>query len=178
MGPTRDDKQLPPVHYYDMGPVLPRLLHRIALRTAHALRLWWWRGTRRTVRGCNVIAVSATGQVLLVRHSYHARDCWMLPGGGLASTEEPIVAAARELAEETGCTLHDARHLGTITLDRSGWTNLIELVGGETGDTPHADGREIEEASFFDPLDLPENTSGSVRAIIARWHRDQNGNSA
>lgn len=158
--------------------LLPRSVHRLALRIAHALRLWWWRKAGRTVRGCNVIAANSMGQVLLVRHSYHARECWMLPGGGLAGNEDPLATAARELAEETGCTLEEARHLGTFTLDRNGWTNLIELVVGETGDIPHADGREIEEARFFDPLNLPENTSGSVCAMILRRHRVQNGNSA
>lgn len=163
------------------GPMmrfLPPALHRLALRFAHALRLWWWRRSGRTVRGCNVIATNASGQILLVRHSYHARDTWLLPGGGLANGEDPLATAARELAEETGCRLVDARHLGTITLDRTGWTNLVELVTGQTGDAPRADSREIEEARFFDPSRLPEHTSGHARAMIGRWQQDQNGNSA
>lgn len=157
---------------------LPGPLHRTLLRTAHASRLWYWRITRKRVRGCNVIAVNAAGEVLLVRHSYHARDTWMLPGGGLGRDERPEVTASRELLEETGCILDAPRHLGTVVLDRKGWTNAIELVVGTTGDLPAADGREIEEARFFAAEALPANTSGPVREMVARWLADQNGSSA
>lgn len=157
---------------------LPGPIHRTALRGAHALRLWWWRATRRTVRGCNVIAANDRGEVLLVRHSYHARETWMLPGGGLGREESPLSAAARELCEETGCTLAASEHLGTIALDRGGWTNLIELVAGRTAGPPLADGREIEEARFFSACALPANTSEAVRGMIAQWQEHQNGNSA
>ena len=160
-----------------MLDLLPGPLHRLALRAAHALRLFWWRTTRRTVRGTTVIAADARGRVLLVRHSYHASHVWMLPGGGLGRGESAIEAASRELAEETGCTLSGPSHIGTVTLDRRGWTNLLDVIAGRTDDTPRADGREIVEARFFDPLSLPESTSASVRAMIADW-RDQNGSSA
>ncbi len=156
---------------------LPGPLHRIVLRTAHTLRLYWWRKTRRTVRGTNVIATDAQGRVLLVRHSYHASQTWMLPGGGLSAGESPVAAAMRELVEETGCTLASPRHIDSVTLNRSGWTNLVELVAGRTDDSPRADGREIIAARFFDPADLPENTSTATRAMIA-GNRAQNGSSA
>lgn len=158
--------------------ILPGSIHRILLRTAHAARLWYWRKTRRQVRGCNVIAANPAGEVLLVRHSYHAPDTWMLPGGGLGSDENPQLAAVRELLEETGCRLDDPRHLDTVVLDRKGWTNTIELVVGTTFDHPAPDRREIEEACFFPAGKLPENTSRPARGMIARWQADQNGNSA
>nr|WP_246415506.1 NUDIX domain-containing protein [Novosphingobium taihuense] len=158
--------------------MLPGPFHRSLLRSAHALRLWWWRRTARFVRGCNVIVANPAGHVLLVRHSYHARNKWMLPGGGLGRHESPLDTATRELFEETGCRLERAEHLGTILLDRSGWTNAIELVTGTTRDTPVADGREIEEARFFPPDTLPESATQAVRAMIARWLDAQNGNSA
>ena len=157
---------------------LPGPLHRTVLRVAHAARLWHWRITRKLVRGCNVIAANSAGEVLLVRHSYHARESWMLPGGGLGRDERPEATAMRELLEETGCRLEAPRHLGTVLLDRKGWTNAIELVAGTTADLPAPDGREIEEARFFPGRALPANTSGPVREMIARWLSDQNGSSA
>jgi ADP-ribose pyrophosphatase YjhB (NUDIX family) len=158
--------------------LLPGPLHRALLRSAHAARLWYWRRTRKEVRGCNVIAANAAGEVLLVRHSYHARNTWMLPGGGLGRDERAETTAMRELLEETGCRLEGPRHIGTVVLDRSGWTNAIELVAGTTTDTPAPDGREIEEARFFPALALPERTAGPVREMIARWLDGQNGSSA
>ncbi len=161
---------------------LPGPVHRVALRIAHALRLHWWRLTKRTVRGCNVIAANARGEVLLVRHSYHARDTWMLPGGGIDRAEGLLDGAVRELAEETGCTLRRPAHICTVTLDRKGWTNLIELVCGLAEGVPMADGREIEEARFFATSALPQRTSGPTRQMIAKWQDHQtglqNGNSA
>lgn len=157
---------------------LPGPLHRLALRRAHGLRLWWWRKSGRTVRGCNVIAANAHGHVLLVRHSYHASGVWMLPGGGLGVGESPVDAACRELAEEVRCTLAGPHHLGTFTLDRSGWTNVIEVVAGTTTDLPRPDGREIAEARFFDPHALPHPNGGSAQTIIASWLAHQNGSSA
>ncbi|WP_298284772.1 NUDIX domain-containing protein [Novosphingobium sp.] len=165
-----------------MLSLLPSPVHRMALRTAHALRLRWWRLTKRTVRGCSVIAIDAQGCILLVRHSYHARDTWMLPGGGFGRDENLLSAAVRELAEETGCVLTEAAHIGSVTLDRSGWTNLIEVICGLVDGKPAPDGREIEEARFFAPDALPERTSGPTNQMIAKWQdykaKLQNGNSA
>lgn len=161
-----------------MVPLLPAPLHRALLRLAHAARLWWWRRTGKTVTGCSVIATNPSGGVLLVRHSYHARQSWLLPGGGLERGEEVIATATRELIEETGCRLGDARHLGAITLERNGWTNVIEIVSGTTCDKPVADGREIVEARFFPADALPATASGPTRAMIERWTAGQNGSSA
>lgn len=158
--------------------ILPAPWHRLILRMAHGARLWWWRKTRRTVRGCSVIAANPLGQVMLVRHSYYLKQVWMLPGGGLAAGESPMSAATRELAEEVGCTLADVRYLGTFTLNRNGWTNLIELVSGTTVDLPQPDGREIADAQFFSPHTLPEPTSRPSQQMIDRWLANQNGSSA
>lgn len=150
----------------------------MALRLAHRLRLQWWRATKKVVRGCNVIAANPQGEILLVRHSYHARDIWMLPGGGLGKSEDAAQAAARELLEETHCALIRPVRLGTVVLDRNGWTNAIELIAGTTAHQPFADAREIEEVRFFPTDALPERTSEAARAMIARWLDHQKGSSA
>lgn len=158
-----------------VSALFPAALHRGVLRFAHRVRLAWWRRTGAVVRGCQVIAVQhAPGDaglpcVLLVRHSYHASHKWMLPGGGLASGEDPVAAAVRELAEETGCRLANAAHFAQVDLPRGGWTNRIELVWGTTADSPRADGREILDAAFF-PLDaLPEAITDWSAAHLERW---------
>lgn len=60
-----------------------------------------WRLFRPRLDGVRVLAIDSTGRVLLVRHSY-GTPRWMAPGGGLRPGEDPILAAGRELAEETG----------------------------------------------------------------------------
>ncbi len=172
-----DDKLSRYVHDKVMLLFLPRPLHRLALRLAHAVRLRWWRLTGKTVRGCNVIAVNDLGHVLLVRHSYHLERLWMLPGGGLNKQESLLDAACRELVEEVGCTLASPRHIDTLTLDWASWTNVVEIVAGNTFDLPRPDGREISAAQFFDPHALPDFTSKPAQQMIARWLTLQNGNS-
>jgi len=159
---------------------LPGPIHRLALRTAHAVRLRFWRLTKRQVRGCNVIAYNTAGEVLLVRHSYHLQDLWMLPGGGLGRGEDPIHGAARELVEETGCDLTAPSFIGTVTLDHGTWTNIVELICGEATGEPVADRREIAEVGFHAINTLPEMLAVSTRQLIEYWLQSksaQNGNS-
>lgn len=172
-----DDNTSAYAHHALMLNSLPGPLHRQVLRIAHGVRLRWWRLTGKLVRGCNVIATNDRGQILLVRHSYHLQELWMLPGGGLDKGESLLDAAARELAEEVGCTLDFARHIETLTLDWGTWTNVIELVSGSTTDTPKPDGREIADARFFDPRVLPHPTSKPAQDMIACWLGHQNGSS-
>jgi 8-oxo-dGTP pyrophosphatase MutT (NUDIX family) len=145
------------------------------LRLVHGARLRWWRLSKHEVRGTNVMAFDPQGRLLLVRHSYHQRDIWMLPGGGLRKGEEPVQTGARELAEETGCILQDAQWLASMLNEmESGWNNRIELITGTTHDQPRADGRELDDAAFFALDRLPQNISPRLPKYIAAW-RHRNG---
>jgi 8-oxo-dGTP diphosphatase len=53
-------------------------------------------------------------QVLLVRHSKHDRDYWLLPGGGVEGGEQLEDALRRELREE--CDLDDIHPVGPVAL--------------------------------------------------------------
>ncbi|WP_338466770.1 NUDIX domain-containing protein [Novosphingobium sp. ZN18A2] len=145
------------------------LLHRTALRIAQAVRLRWWRFAGGATHGCAVIAQNRAGEILLVRHTYHRSDQWMLPGGGIGALELPLAAAIREVLDETGCRLAGTRHVATHVLDRGRWVNTVELVFGTTADLPRADGREIAEARFFNLSGLPESLGELSRAQIAAW---------
>lgn len=139
----------------------------LAYRIAQKVRLVYWRVFRPRTYGVKVIGLSADRRVLLVRHSYQSRDLYMLPGGGIHRGETALEAAVRELHEETGCVLGDARIHGTFFSTAEGARNEITVVVGTASGTPKVDGREILEAAFI-PLDpLPANIApATLRRVI------------
>lgn len=153
---------------------LPAGLHRWLLRRLQPWRLRLWGLFRREVEGIMVLGFADDGRLLLVRHSYHLPDQWLVPGGGRAPGEDPIRAATREMAEEAGCMLTGAVRLGQIRRPMpQGWTNRIEIVTGRISGTPRADGREIVEVALHAPAALPPETSDAVHEYLAIWHGSQ-----
>jgi ADP-ribose pyrophosphatase YjhB (NUDIX family) len=150
---------------------LPAPLHRLALRLAQPARLVWWRLAGRDIHGCNALVSDGRGGVLLVRHSYQSRRRWLLPGGGIARGEDREAAAIREVLEETGCRLENARYFGCDNVPLAGCRNLVRLVSGTTADPPRPDGREIVAARFFKLTELPDNLAPTARARIEWWQR-------
>ncbi len=52
--------------------------------------------------GAAVVVFNEHGEILLLKHAYHGRYPWALPGGWVNRRETPDVAVVRELREETG----------------------------------------------------------------------------
>ncbi len=145
--------------------LIPKPLHIAALRTVHALRLRWWRLMGTRVTGCRVVALDARCRVLLIRHSYGVSH-WMLPGGGMKRGEDPVVAGARELFEETAVRITGAAKIGMIADTLHGSVNDVHVIAGWTRDTPVADGREIVEAAFFALDALPADISRRLPDLL------------
>jgi 8-oxo-dGTP pyrophosphatase MutT (NUDIX family) len=148
--------------------LIPAPVHRGALRVAHRIRLVWWRVRKPNLAGCRVLAFDDQDRVLLVRHVYGSGR-WMLPGGGLGRGEQPLAAACREFAEETGCTLTAARLLEVLEEPLSGAVNRVHVVTGRFEGTPCADGREIAELACFAAAELPANLSPALARRIDGW---------
>ena len=148
--------------------LIPPWLHRAGLRLAHAVRKRWWRLAKVQLNGCRVLAFDEGGRLLLIRHSYGSGN-WMLPGGGIARGEEPLVAARRELAEETGCTLHDALLHAVLEEPLFGTINRVHWIAGRAQGQPRPDGREIIELGFFERGALPVPLSPAVASQIDAW---------
>ncbi len=148
--------------------LIPAGLHRTALRLAHAVRKRWWRLARVRLNGCRVVARDPAGRVLLVRHSYGSGR-WMLPGGGIGRGEDALIAAARELREETGCRLTGTRLVQLIEEPLAGTINRVHVVAGLTSDQPKADGRELIDAQFFAPDALPDNLAIGLAEALPGW---------
>jgi 8-oxo-dGTP pyrophosphatase MutT (NUDIX family) len=148
--------------------LIPAPLHRRLYRVAYWGRSLWWRTLRPTVHGCRVIALDAQGRVLLIRQSYGPSH-WLTPGGSLDSGEDPVATAHRELAEETGCTLTNARKVAELLERPMGAYNVVHVVVGRAGGTLLADHREVDEARWFALDDLPADVAPRIAAGLADW---------
>jgi ADP-ribose pyrophosphatase len=78
----------------------------------------------------NVIALTADHQLILVRQFRFGIDDFSLeiPGGVMERGEDPLVAAQRELREETGYTGEKVRALGCVRPNPAIMSNFCHIV--------------------------------------------------
>ena len=110
--------------------------------------------------GVHAIAVTANQKVVMVRQfrAGSRRDSLETPGGLLDPGEDPCVAGARELLEETGYTGDPPELLGTL------WPNpallsmrisTILIRNAKPTADPHLDLNEEVEVELVDVRDIP-----------------------
>jgi 8-oxo-dGTP pyrophosphatase MutT (NUDIX family) len=135
-------------------------LSRTLLQPWHRLR----RGLTLGVRG---LVRDAGGQVLLIRHTY--APGWQFPGGGVERGETMEEALARELKEEAAVELLEAPVLFGI------YSNHSHFPGDHIGlylissyrRSSWRPSAEIADLGFFDPTDLPADTTEGTRQRIS-----------
>ena len=147
--------------------LIPAPLHRVLYRLADRTRRVWWRIRKPRGRGVHVVVFNEAGRVLLVRHSY-GPAVWAVPGGGVGRREDPAAAAAREMREELGCELAQLVAAGPYEADELGLRSEQIVFAARLAGEPVADRREIVAVEWFDPANLPANTSRHVPALIGR----------
>ena len=123
------------------------------------------------------ILIEQEGRVLLVRRAIEpGLGQWSLPSGFIEWDESPEVAAVREVAEETGLEVADARLLdvghygGDFRGPGLNITYRATVVGGTLRPADDA-----AEAHFFALQDLPpaeEIAFESHRRLLIRWRRE------
>lgn len=127
--------------------------------------LWLWEA--KFITGISVAVLNEEGRVLLLRHRYWPGCAWGLPSGHLKRGETIEEGIARELHEEVGLDIHQVE----VAWIRSGVDLRLEvyctaeLLGA---DTPRPDGREVLDAAWFTPGDLPEGLMEQHRCLIRR----------
>ena len=127
-----------------------------------------WRVTRGMTLGVRGVVRDEDGRILLLRHTY--TPGWHFPGGGVEPGETPADALARELREEAGITLLEPLVLHGAFFNAAVSNRdhvLVYLVGAHTRDDTLRDAREIAEVHFYDPRDIPEDTTPGTRRRIA-----------
>lgn len=138
---------------------------RLGYIVAHRVRLFFRRAFQIRTRGVKAVVLRGR-EVLLIRHSYYATDRYMIPGGGVGRGETPLEAGVREVLEETGCRVENAREHGHFMSHHEGFPDHITIIVGETCDDPVADAGELLEARFFPLDDLPEMLADASRRRI------------
>ena len=151
-----------------MFHLIPRPVHKLALKFGHRLRHHWRRITGKTGRGVSIIGHDLDGRILLVRHSY-GPDGWYFPGGGIRRNETAEQAAYREMREETGCAIVSLTPVGVIEEELSGAPHTAYLFDGVVDAMPSPDGREVIEARFFPTHSLPEPLNPRTKERLKLW---------
>ncbi|PDT76517.1 NUDIX domain-containing protein [Bradyrhizobium sp. C9] len=129
---------------------------------------FYWRLARSMTLGVRAVVLDADNKVFLVKHSYvHG---WYLPGGGVEVGESFIEALRRELEEEGRIALmgepvlHGIFHNSHVSpRDHV----AVYVVRNYRQDRLPEPNREIVACGFFDPADLPDDTTPGTRLRIA-----------
>ena len=124
---------------------------------------------RRVTLGVRVVLLQGDG-VILVRHRFHDRARWYLPGGGVDGSEDAARAALREVREETGIpeSAVELRGMHGVFLNElTGWDDHVLVFVAEAAQPP---GRlpldlEILEAKVFNWDSLPELSPATERRL-------------
>jgi 8-oxo-dGTP pyrophosphatase MutT (NUDIX family) len=122
------------------------------------VRRAYWRMTGLKGRGVHAVALTPSGEVVLVRLSY--APGWRLPGGGRGRREEEEAAMLRELREEIGLVAHGPVERAAGGPGRRGYFVVRDVRYRPSRNF------EIEEVRAFAPGALPPDMPRGDRGVI------------
>lgn len=126
---------------------------------------WWiiWLLRPKLFVGVSGVVLNEAGEVLLLRHRFHHRSPWGLPGGLLERGENLVECWQREVKEETNLTVAVDR----LVAQRTTRLNIDFILQGRvTGGEMILDSTEILDAGYFPPDALPDGLHRNHRAAI------------
>ena len=109
----------------------------------------------------HVLAITKAGEMVIIRQYRHGlgRTCFEIVAGCVEEGEDPLVAAKRELEEETGYTGGEWREVMQFTCNASAMNNITHsyvAVGVEKTADQHLDATEDIEIYTFPPEQVKE----------------------
>ena len=127
----------------------------------------FFRVRRGLTLGVRAVVTDEDGKVLLIQHTYIKG--WYLPGGGVERGETAETAVIRELAEEAGVKALSRPRLisahSNEVLHPGDHVLVYRIAAWEP--CPSDAAGEIHAVAWFDPADLPEETTPATRRRIA-----------
>ncbi len=125
--------------------------HTVELPNGRIIDAWPWVVTPDFA---NVVAVDGNGRFLIFRQTKYAIDGTSFApiGGYLEPGEEPLLAAQRELLEETGYAANDWHYLGSYAVDGNrgvGKAHFFLAQNAQPVTTINADDLEDQELLFL-----------------------------
>ena len=145
--------------------MLKKIVGKIWKTTPASLRMKIVRGTQPKFTVSVVVVIrNEAGELLMLDHVLRPGASWGLPGGFINAGEQPAVAAARELFEETGIELAEVELFHVRTVHR----HVEIFFRAKAVGTPTVKSREINAVGWFALDNLPENMSRAQRAIVEK----------
>lgn len=126
----------------------------------------WFRLSRPMTLGVRGVVQDSEGQVLLLKHTYTAG--WHFPGGGVERGEPAETALEREMLEEAGIQITERPSLHGVFSNHDIFRNDHVLVFRirDYRETEPTSVNEIAEIGWFDPADIPDDTTPGTRARL------------
>ena len=111
------------------------------------------------------------GRILLVRRGREpSRGMWSIPGGRVDGDESWDEAAAREVLEETGIRVTDARYVGLVERDSGSASTYVIADFAFTGDGEPRAADDADDARWCDAAEIGHlDTSPGLVEALREW---------
>jgi 8-oxo-dGTP diphosphatase len=154
---------------YDASLMLKNLLAKVwRSAPARLRRAGVWLAEPRFTVTAGAVVVDARGRVLLLKHVFRPGSGWGIPGGFVEREEQPEEAIRRELREEAGIELDEARLVAARTLPRVQQVELLFFARAAAGTRARVASAEISRAEWFEREALPAGLTKDQRGLISR----------
>ena len=121
--------------------------------------------------GVGCLVHRGDGLLLVRRHQTHGAGTWSTPGGHLDPGEHPLACAAREVLEETGVRVENARFIGVTNdvfeSDALHYVTLWVAADFASGEATPMAVHELTEVRWVSLADLPPNLFPPLERVLS-----------